>query len=235
MSPRSRVVRRWQRTGQVEAHGKIVIHDGRKEHTTIERRALVRHSQRLEYFTVAWNLLEGIVGIVAGMLAGSVSLVGFGADSAIEVGSAFALIWRMHDDADAHAREHRERIARRVVGVCFLLLAVYILAEAVGQVLRRVAPETSVVGIALAFASIVVMPILGRAKRRTAAALDSSALRADARQADFCAYLSAIVITGLLLNRVFGWWWADPVAGLVMAPIIAREGVQALRGDPCCD
>jgi divalent metal cation (Fe/Co/Zn/Cd) transporter len=202
---------------------------------TIERSVLLRHGQRLEYFTIAWNSLEGIIGVVAGVLAGSVSLVGFGADSAIEVASAFALIWRMHDDADAHRRERREKIALRVVGACFLLLAVYIPAEALRQLLRRASPETSAIGIALTFASIVVMPALARAKRRTARALGSGSLHADARQADFCAYLSAIVIVGLVLNLLFGWWWADPVAGLVMVPIIAREAIQALRGDPCCD
>jgi divalent metal cation (Fe/Co/Zn/Cd) transporter len=202
--------------------------------TTIERSALVRHGQRLEYFTIAWNSLEGIVGVLAGVAAGSVSLVGFGADSVIEVGSALALIWRMRDDADAHSREYREHIALRIVGVCFLLLAVYILAEALRQLLRRASPDASAVGIALTLASIVVMPILARAKRRTARALGSGALRADARQADFCAYLSGIVIVGLALNRLYGWWWADPVAGLVMVPIIARESIEALRGDPCC-
>jgi divalent metal cation (Fe/Co/Zn/Cd) transporter len=205
------------------------------QQAAIERSALVRHGQRLEYFTIAWNSLEGVVGVVAGVLAGSVSLVGFGTDSVIEVGSAFALIWRMRDDADAHSRQRREVVALRLVGACFLLLAVYILAEALWQLLRRASPETSAVGIALTFVSIVVMPVLARAKRRTARALGSEALRADARQADFCAYLSAIVIVGLVLNVLFGWWWADPVAGLAMVPIIAREGVQGLRGYPCCD
>jgi divalent metal cation (Fe/Co/Zn/Cd) transporter len=202
---------------------------------TVERSALVRHGQRLEYFTIAWNSLEGIIGVVAGVLAGSVSLVGLGVDSAIEVGSALALMWRMHGDADARSREHREHIALRLVGASFLLLAVYILAEALKQLLRRASPETSAIGIALTFASIVVMPILARAKRRTAHALGSGALRADARQADFCAYLSGIVIVGLVFNLLLGWWWADPVAGLVMVPIIAREAIQGLRGDPCCD
>jgi divalent metal cation (Fe/Co/Zn/Cd) transporter len=189
----------------------------------------------LEYFTIGWNTLEGLVGVSAGLLAGSVSLVGFGVDSAIEVGSAIALIWRMSTDADVERREERERVALRVVGACFLLLAAYIVLEAVLQLLRREGPETSSVGIGLTFASIVVMPMLARAKRRVAAALQSGALHADARQADFCAYLSGIVIIGLLLNLVLGWWWADPVAGVAMTPIIAREGVQALRGDPCCD
>jgi divalent metal cation (Fe/Co/Zn/Cd) transporter len=196
---------------------------------------LVRRVRRLEYFTIGWNTLEGLVGVVAGAAAGSVSLVGFGLDSAIEVGSALALIWRMSGETDIHRREHRERTALRVVGWCFLLLSSYIVVHALAQLVRRAAPEGSVIGIGLTFASVVVMPMLARAKRGAAAALGSSALRADARQADFCAYLSAIVIAGLLFNRLFGWWWADPVAGLVMAPIIAREGIHALRGDPCCE
>jgi divalent metal cation (Fe/Co/Zn/Cd) transporter len=196
---------------------------------------LVRRARRLEYFTIAWNTLEGVVGVAAGALVGSVSLVGFGVDSAIEVASAVSLMWRMSLDIDAHTREQRERIALRVVGLCFLLLALYIVVEAIRQLLRREAPEGSVVGIAMTAASILVMPMLARAKRRAAGALRSTALGADARQADFCAYLSAIVIAGLLLNLALGWWWADPIAGLVIAPIIAREGTQALTGDPCCD
>jgi len=202
---------------------------------TIDRAALVRRGRRLEYFTISWNTLEGVIGIVAGVLAGSVSLVGFGVDSAIEVSSALALIWRMSADTDAGGREYRERVALRLVGGCFLLLAIYVIAESVAQLLRGAASERSVTGIALTFASVVVMPMLAGAKRRTAQALQSGALRADARQADFCAYLSAIVLVGLLLNLMLGWWWADPLAGLVMAPIIGREGLQAIRADPCCD
>lgn len=203
--------------------------------TTCDRTALVRRSRRLEYFTIGWNTVEGVVGVVAGARAGSVSLVGFGVDSAIEVGSALALIWRMSTDMDVRTRERRERAALRVVGVCFLLLAVYIVIEAATKLLRREAPETSLAGIGLTFASMIVMPMLARTKRRVAAGLQSGALRADARQADFCAYLSAIVIGGLFLNLALGWWWADPVAGLGMTPIIAREGIRAVRGDPCCD
>jgi divalent metal cation (Fe/Co/Zn/Cd) transporter len=206
-----------------------------EQQAAVDRLVLVDRSRRLEYFTIGWNTVEGIIGVFAGALAGSVSLVGFGADSAIEVASALALIWRMSVDTDSHRREHRERVALRVVGFCFLLLSLYVAIEAVVQLVQREIPKGSVLGIALTFASVVVMPMLARAKRRTAAALDSGALRADARQADFCAYLSAIVISGLLLNRLFGWWWADPMAGLVMVPIIAHEGILVLKGDPCCD
>lgn len=201
----------------------------------IRRSALVRRGRQLEYFTIGWNTIEGVVGVAAGALAGSVSLAGFGADSAIEVGSAVALLWRMSSDTDVESRERRERVALRVVGACFLLLALYVAVGAAGQLFRQDAPQASAIGIALTSASVVVMPMVARAKRRTARALGSGALRADARQADFCAYLSAIVIAGLLLNLMLGWWWADPIAGLVMAPIVAREGIQALRGDPCCD
>jgi divalent metal cation (Fe/Co/Zn/Cd) transporter len=130
--------------------------------------------------------------------------------------------------------ERRERLALRVVGVCFLALAVYVGYEAAESLLWRRAPERSLVGIVVAIASLIVMPLLARAKRRVAVALDSAAMQADSRQTDFCTYLSAILLGGLALHAAFGWWWADPAAALAMAPIIAREGVGALRGRSCC-
>jgi divalent metal cation (Fe/Co/Zn/Cd) transporter len=136
-------------------------------------------------------------------------------------------------DRDAARREAAERTARRLVGMGFLLLAAYVTVESVRALLTRAQPERSLPGILIAIAALIVMPLLGRAKRRVAAQLDSRALHSDSRQADFCAYLSAILLAGLLLHAAFGWWWADPVAALVMVPIIAREGVQGLRGEKC--
>lgn len=193
----------------------------------------VRQGRRLEYLTVGWNSLEGVTAIAAGYVAGSVALVGFGLDSVIEVSSGLALLWRLHVDAPER-RERSERVALKIVGVSFLALAAYVAFDAVKSLVNMETPEASHVGIALAALSIVVMPLLARAKRRVAAEINSRALQADSRQTDICAYLSAIVLGGLVLNALFGWWWADPAAALVMTPIITKEGIEALRGDGCC-
>jgi len=205
------------------------------ETVVLERRAIVQRGRRLEYFTIAWNTLEGLVAIAAGVIAGSISLVGFGIDSFIEVTSGAALLWRMSADADVHRRERIERITLRIVGACFLALAVYVGYEAASDLLRKKAPEHSLPGVILACVSLVVMPLLSRAKRGVASNLKSAAMRADAKQTQFCTYLSAILLGGLFLNAAFDLWWADPLAGLVMVPIIAKEGVEGLRGDTCCD
>ena len=138
-------------------------------------------------------------------------------------------------DEDPERRQHVEAITLRVVGISFIALALYVAYDAVNSIWNRTPPETSLVGIALAALSVVVMPVLARAKRRIAVQIGSRALHADSRQTDLCAYLSAILLAGLVLNAVLGWWWSDPVAGLAMTPIITREGVQALRGDTCHD
>ena len=196
------------------------------------RAAAARTGRWLEYATVAWNVIEAAVAVIAGVLAGSIALVGFGADSVIESISGFVLLWRLQ----AHeADERREELALRLVGASFLVLAAYITFDAGKSLLLREPPDVSVVGILLSIASLVVMPLLARAKRRAAASLNSRALEADSRQTDLCAYLSAILLGGLVLNALFGWWWSDPVAALMMVPIIVREGVEALRGETCDD
>jgi divalent metal cation (Fe/Co/Zn/Cd) transporter len=207
---------------------------GARSALSAERTALAERGRRLEYFTIAWNSLEGLVAIGAGAFAGSISLVGFGVDSFIEVTSGAALLWRMSGDDDAR-RERREAITLRIVGVCFVALAAYVGYEAVVDLVSGSPPKPSHVGIALAAVSLVVMPILSRAKRHVASALSSGAMRADARQTDFCVYLSAILLAGLALNLTVGWWWADPIAALGMTPLIFKEGISALRGDSCCD
>ena len=194
----------------------------------------MRRGRFLEYITILWNCLEGIISIGAGVLAGSVALIGFGFDSLIEVSSGVALVWRLHLDAPER-RERAEQIALRLVGISFMLLAAYVTFDAVSSLVKREPPEVSHLGIAIAGLSLVVMPYLARAKRRVNTSIQSRALQADSRQTDICAYLSAILLGGLLLNALFGWWWADPVAALIMVPIIAREGVEALRGETCCD
>ena len=198
-----------------------------------DRATLVRRGLRLEYLTLSWNFLEALVAVIAGVVAGSIALVGFGIDSVIECASGAVLVWRLRTDADTARRERVEQIALRLVGAGFGLLAVYVVAEAASTLLKREAPEHSIPGIVLAVASLMVMPLLARAKRQVARGLSSGAMHADSRQTDLCAYLSAILLGGLVLNLTLGWWWADPVAGLVMAPIIAKEGIEALRGKHC--
>lgn len=200
----------------------------------LTRHAVALRGRRLEYFTVAWNSLEGIVAIAAGLIAGSISLVGFGVDSFIEVTSGAALLWRMSVDADADQRERIEQITLRIVSMCFLALAAYVGYEALRNLMEKKAPEHSLPGIILACVSLIVMPLLSRAKRRVSAYLKSAAMNADAKQTEFCTYLSAILLGGLLLNAITNLWWADPVAALVMVPIITKEGVNGLRGDTCC-
>ncbi|MEJ7861983.1 MAG: cation transporter [Pyrinomonadaceae bacterium] len=194
----------------------------------LARSVNVRRGRNLEYLTIGWNSLEAVVAIGAGLLAGSIALVGFGVDSVIESLSGAVLLWRLF------AGEHREELALKLVGGSFLFLAAYVAFDAGKSLFFRELPEASYVGIGLAVLSLIVMPVLARAKRRVAANLNSRALQADSRQTDICAYLSAILVVGLGLNALFGWWWADPVAGLVMIPIIAKEGIQALRGETCC-
>ena len=205
------------------------------ETAILERAAVVRHGRRLEYFTIAWNTLEGLVAVVAGAIAGSISLVGFGIDSFIEVTSGSVLLWRMSVDAEVQRRELNERRALRIVGVCFLLLAAYIACESVLDLWSRRAPEHSIPGIVLACVSLVVMPLLSRAKRKVGNALGSDAMHADAKQTEFCTYLSAILLAGLLLSAFFGLWWADPAAALIMVPIIGKEGIEGLQGKACDD
>jgi divalent metal cation (Fe/Co/Zn/Cd) transporter len=192
----------------------------------------VTGGRRLEYLTLAWNSLEAAAAIVAGLIAGSIALVGFGLDSVIECFSGGVLLWRLRAGEEG---ERRERLALRLVGVSFLVLATYVAYEAIRSLARHEIPEKSWFGVAVAMASLIVMPLLARAKRRVASQLNSGALHADSRQTDICAYLSAILLGGLLLNALLHWWWADPVAGLVMVLIIGREGVEALRGKTCCE
>jgi divalent metal cation (Fe/Co/Zn/Cd) transporter len=173
--------------------------------------------------------------VFAGSTAGSISLVGFGVDSFIEVASGTALLWRMAVDADECQRVGSERLALRAVGACFLALAAYVAYEAIRDLRSGTPAEHSMTGILLACASLVVMPLLSRAKRRVGTSLQSAAMHADARQTEFCTFLSAILLGGLLLNAVWGGWWADPVAALVMVPVIGREGLAAIKGRTCCD
>lgn len=188
----------------------------------------MRHGRNLEYLTIGWNSLEAVAAIVAGALAGSIALVSFGVDSIIEVSSGAIILWRLF------AGDHREKIALKLVGISLIALAAYVGFDAVKSLIFQ-QPEATYIGIGIASLSLVVMPLLARAKRNVAHRLNSRAMMADSKQTDICAYLSAILLGGLLLNAVFGWWWADPIAALVMLPIIAKEGIEAMQGKTCCD
>jgi len=192
---------------------------------------LIRHALWLEYATVGWNIVEAFVAIGAGVVAGSIALVGFGFDSVIEVIAASTLIWRLRCELacrhDTHA--HAERRALRVVGTTVLLLTAYVAYEAGTMLWHREAPQISVVGLALAVLSAVVMPFLGLRKRHVARHLGSKALAADAMETLICAYLSVTLLLGLGLNAWLGWWWADPVAALAMLPLIVKEGMEGIE------
>lgn len=191
--------------------------------------ALRRKAIRLEYFTVAWNVIEAAVALGAGIVASSIALVGFGLDSIIETTSGLALLWRFKQRGlDEEAAESR---AVKLVGLTFFALAAYVGYEAVSDLWYRQAPEFSLPGLVLAAVSLVVMPALGISKRRLARLLNSRALAADGMETLVCAYLSATLLLGLALNGLWGLWWADPAAALAMTGFMVREGVEALRGE----
>lgn len=201
--------------------------------TEAEAEDAVRKGRRLEYLTLGWNLGEAAVAIGAGVFAGSTALLGFGIDSLIECLSGSVLLWRL---SHGEKGERREQQARKLVGLSLLVLATYVAYEAAESLIEKEPPAASYVGIGLALLSVVVMPLLARAKRRVAASLGSRAMHADSRQTDICGYLSAILLIGLGANALLGWWWADPVAALAMVPIIGKEGIEAMRGEACgCD
>ena len=202
--------------------------------TAIARPLLVRRGLRLTYATLAYNSLEGVIAVGAGLVASSIALVGFGVDSIIELTASVAAVWRLRADSEVARREQVEGRSLRVVGGCFLALAGYVTYEAVKALLQREAPAASLIGIGLAALSLLVMPVLARAKRRIALRLGSGALAAEATQTAVCTYLSAILLSGLVLNAEFGWWWADPVAALAMVPLIVREGMEGVRGRSAC-
>jgi divalent metal cation (Fe/Co/Zn/Cd) transporter len=196
-----------------------------------ERRTVLRRRVRLLVAaTITYNVVEAVVALVAGTVASSVALIGFGLDSVIEVSSAAAVAWQFAGSDP----QRRERAALRVIGWSFFALAVYVSAEAVRALLGGGEADRSPVGIALVAVSVVVMPFLSLAQRRAGRELGSASAVADSKQTLLCTYLSAAVLVGLVLNAALGWWWADPVAALVLAVLAVREGRGALRGDACC-
>jgi divalent metal cation (Fe/Co/Zn/Cd) transporter len=202
---------------------------------TVTRSEQLHRGMVLEHLTITWNLVEGLVAVGAGVFSGSIALLGFGIDSFIETSSGAVLLWRLRAEHRGGDAERLERTALKWVGASFLLLAAYVAFDSIKALLTREAPERSIAGIIIAVLSLVVMPWLAHQKLKMAGQLNSAALRADSRQTSLCAYLSAILLAGLLLNALLGWWWADPVAALCMVPIIANEGREAIKGDRCDD
>ncbi|SCG55842.1 cation diffusion facilitator family transporter [Micromonospora coxensis] len=199
---------------------------------TPERRAVLsRRSLWLAYATAGYNLLEGLVAIVAGAAASSTALIGFGLDSFVEVSSAAVLIWQFR----SRVPEDRERLALRLIGASFFALAAWVTVDALRSLFTGGDADASPVGIGLAVASLLVMPLLVAAKRRTGRELGSATVMADSTQTMLCTYLSAVLLVGLVLNALWGWSWADPVAGLVIAGVAVKEGVAAWRGEHCDD
>ena len=199
--------------------------------TQASRETLHRRGVRLEVFTITWNVVEAAVAIGAGLIAGSVALVGFGVDSGVEVISAVALLWRLlkaGPKASAEETGAAERRALYLVAATFFLLSAYITYEAVGALLTREGPSGSTVGLVLAGVSLFVMPALALSKRRTGREMGSEALVADAAETWVCSYLSLALLTGVGLNAAFGWWWADPAGALPMLPVILWQGFETL-------
>ena len=203
------------------------------------RHVAVRQGILLSYATIGYNSLEAIGSLIAGLLSGSVALVGFGVDSVIEVIASMAAQWRLRIDADLSRRSDSDVRTLRIVGWCFVALAVYVTIDGVKSLYLADAPDRSWFGLIILALSVIVMPALAWAKRRVAIKLHSTALEAEAKQTSLCAYLSVIALVGVGLNALFGWWWADPVAALAMVPIIVREGAHGIRHqarehDTCC-
>ncbi|MGH3463018.1 MAG: cation diffusion facilitator family transporter [Kribbellaceae bacterium] len=195
-----------------------------------ERARLGRRAQLLAAASVGYNLVEAVIAVTAGLVAGSVALVGFGLDSVVEVSSGLIILWQFRH----RLPETRERQALRMLAVAFFALAGYVGFESVRVLATGNDPDSSPVGIGLAIASLIVMPLLSRAQRRTGKALGSRAVVADSTQTLLCSYLSAVLLAGLLLNATLGWGWADPIAALVIAGVAVREGVEAWKGNNCC-
>jgi divalent metal cation (Fe/Co/Zn/Cd) transporter len=195
-----------------------------------ERTRLGRRAQLLAAASVTYNLLEAVVAVTAGVVAGSVALIGFGLDSVVEVSSGLIILWQFRH----RMPETRERQALRLIALSFFALAGYVTVESGRALVTGADPESSPVGIGLAIASLVVMPVLSWAQRRTGRQLGSDAVVADGTQTLLCTYLSAVLLAGLVLNATLGWSWADPLAGLVIAAVALREGVEAWRGEGCC-
>jgi divalent metal cation (Fe/Co/Zn/Cd) transporter len=199
---------------------------------------LTRHGRRLAAVTIVWNTAEGVIALTSGRVAGSVALIGFGADSLVEVFAGSVILWRLTKlRGEKHASDAAERRAAKLIAATFLLLAATVAVESLHKLVNGEPPETSVAGIVVAAAALIVMPLLARAKRNVGRAIGSGAVVGDAAQSNLCAWLAAVVLTGLLLNALYHWWWVDPVAALAIVYVAAREGIERWNApalDDCC-
>jgi divalent metal cation (Fe/Co/Zn/Cd) transporter len=196
----------------------------------------VQQAIHLEYFTIIYNIAEGLVSVVLGGVANSVALIGFGLDSFVESLSGLIVLWRFRSEAQGDGEYATlESHALRYVGWSFFLLSAYIVVESIRKLWLQEQPEPSPLGILLAVLSLIIMPLLARKKYRTGKALDSAAMVGDSKQTLACSLLSVALLLGLSLNAAFDWWWADPIAGLAMVPWLLKEGHEALLGKACCD
>ena len=202
------------------------------------REAALERARLLNRLTLGWNVAEAVIAISAGVAASSVSLVGFGLDSGIEVSASVILAWRLHQERGGGCMAENDRRATRLIAISFLALAVYVWVTGTGDLLAGSEPDPTLLGVLLAGASLAVMPFLARAKRRLAVPLGSSAAASEAAQTMFCAVLSGVVLVGLALNLILGWWWADPVAALMIGALAAREAARVWTAesleDTCC-
>lgn len=217
-------------------HSPVAVADSRTDRA--DRAVAVRRARWLNAATIGWNSVEGVIAIAAGIAAGSVSLVGFGFDSAIEVSAALILTWRLAQERKESCTQPADTRATKAIAISFAALALYVSVEAVRDLAGSAEPEASVPGVMLAALSLMVMPFLARAKARLAPVLGSTAAAADAAQTNLCAMLSAVVLVGLAANWLLGWWWADPVAGLGVAALAGAEARRTWRAealeDTCC-
>ena len=199
------------------------------------RAEAIKRALGLEYFSLAWNILETVVGFVAGLMSGSIALVGFALDAVVESTSAAALVWRLRSEGRrGWSADEIERRTVRIVGWAFVALSVYVAGHSVYDLATGARPDESMAGIVLAVVSLVVMPWLAARKRRMAKVIDSRALDADSHQTSLCTFISAVLLFGLGANAWLGWWWADPVAGLGIAVLAAKEGHELLTTERFC-
>lgn len=207
-------------------------HDHGHGHPNISssrREALVRRIRFLVIFTITYNVIEAAVALIAGNVAGSSALIGFGLDSVIEVSSALAVAWQFAGKDP----EKREKIALRIISVSFFGLAAFVSFDAIKSLLLHEAPEASVIGIIVAVMSLLIMPGVSLFQRKTGLELGSHSAVADSKQTLLCTYMSGVLLVGLAANGLFGWWWADPIAALIIAGLAVREGIEAWRGENC--
>ena len=204
----------------------------------MDRGEAVRRVRLYNNLTIGWNVVEGVVAIGAGIIAGSISLIAFGLDSGVEVSTSLVVAWRLAQERRWGCMAGYDRRATRWIAGCFAILAIYVSYEAIAQLVEQRAPDVSIPGIVLAAASVVVMPVLARAKKRLGPVLGSQAVVSESRQTELCAWLSAVVLIGLGLNALLGWWWADPVAALALAAFATFETIRTWRADSledtCC-